>query len=183
MAEVTINDMELRDWLRNAERELPRAVSNKIKRTVVTEATKHFERQLRAQTPHFDTGTIKRSITRVVRNYRTRGRRGARGPDRYFLGVVGPSLRTGPHAHLIEFGTDERYTTGAGSAFRLETDHHGILRARGLYRGRMPAMPFFEAIFDAAAPGGRSIIENLLARELGREYQRIADGIRVQGGE
>lgn len=165
MAEVTIDSRDLQQWLQNAERELPKSVSNRIKRTAVTEASKFLLQQLKSKYPQLDEGTIKRSMIRVLRSYRRRGRRGARGPDKYFLGVVGPNFISGPHAHLVEFGTGPRMTYD------------------GQDRGEMPARSFFEDIFEASSQGGVSVVEKILERELGAEYQRLADGIRVRGGE
>lgn len=164
MAEVTLDNADVFEWLRNIEEEMPKVVSNRIKRRTVTEATKHFERALQAQTPNFDTGALKRSMVRVVREYRRRGRRGARGTNKYFLGVVGPSFVSGPHAHLVEFGTGPRTTF------------------RGYNRGEMPAQPFFESIFAAATSGGVNIFEQILRQEITREFERLARGQNVRGG-
>lgn len=183
MAEATLNTKEVDDWMANALAELPRAASNRIRRKATDAASRFFESRLQALTPTFDTGALKRSMTRVVRSYTRRGRRGSTGSSKQFLGVVGPSLITGPHAHLVEFGTDERYTTGRGRAFRLRRDTGGVIRTEGLYRGSMPAMPFFENIFAVSVDGGREVIESTVRAELTREFERIARVQRAIGGE
>lgn len=186
MAQVMLDTADLDSWLENARRELPRVASNRIRRKTVEAATRFYTAQLRTRTPVFDTGNLRRSMTSVVRSYTRRGRRGQRGVSKYFLGVAGPSLTTGPHAHLVEFGTDDRYARRYRGAFTRRTmvDRSGVLRAsRGFYRGRMPAQPFFEEIFRTAERGGRQVIEDTLRREIGREFERIARRQRAQGGE
>lgn len=165
MAEATLDTSEVDDWIRNALRELPRAASNRVRRKAVDAATRFYEARLKAETPTFDTGALKRSMTRTIRAYTRRGRRGSSGSSKYFLGVVGPDYITGPHAHLVEFGTAPRRTL------------------RGHNRGEMPEMPFFENIFRVSLEGGRQIIESTVRAELSREFERIGQGQRAAGGE
>ena len=52
---------------------------------------------------------------------------------------VAIDYRYGPHAHLVEFGTTERYTKGTAKEWKARA---GGAKGRG-YRGHMPAHPFF----------------------------------------
>lgn len=154
---VTLDSQKLDEWLANAARELPRSMTDAIKRRAVSEASAYYVQQLQARTPQFDTGQLRRSMTRAIRSYTRRGRRGS-AATKYFLGVVGPAVVTGPHAHLVEFGTVDRHTR------------------RGLFRGRMPPRAFFEEIFRTSVLGGQQIIEDTVRDGLTRAYQRIATG-------
>lgn len=160
---VFIEASEVEAWINNLTAQLPRAVANSIKRRVVSEATDYYLAQLKARTPQFDTGNLRKSMTRVIRQYARRGRRGNRGANKYYLGVVGPDVITGPHAHLVEYGTTDRYTR------------------RGYYRGRMPPKAFFEAIFQTSITGGLRVIEAAMQRELSREFDKLGQGKPVTG--
>ena len=70
-------------------------------------------------------GVLKKSIGKRVRKY-------GRG---FVVVMVGPMYPAGAHAHLVEFGTGERFRTRMGGRFRNDKP--------GKYpTGTMPAKPF-----------------------------------------
>lgn len=200
MARFTFDEGGISKWMRNANEELPRAVTDRIRRKAIAEATKFYTERVRAGTPVFDTGEVRQAVTSIVRRYQRRGRRGLQthvsGRGAYFLGIVGFRLsgpNTGrqvsaPHAHLIEFGTVKRATKGLPGRGRFR-GIQGVFRALrinrrpGVYnRGIMPAQPFFRAIVRASLDGGAQRIEDVLRAELTREYERIGRGQDVPRG-
>lgn len=77
-----------------------------------------------------------------------------------------------PHqlAHLFEFGSSPRYTTGGGDA-RGSKGQKALAAGRGGgYRGTMPSTPFMRPAFDQTAP---EVINNF-GRILGHEIERAA---------
>lgn len=76
-------------------------------------------------------------------------------------------------AHLFEFGSAPRYTTGKGDARRKSGSKVASVKA-GAYRGRMIAQPYLRPAFDSTAPSVIRGFGVILGREIERAAVRLA---------
>lgn len=81
------------------------------------------------------TGNLRRSIGQAVRQYKRTG---------VVLLVIGPRWPMGAHGHLVEYGTQPRFTKA------------------GAFRGKMPAMPFMRSAWDANIGSSKAILQNTM---------------------
>jgi HK97 gp10 family phage protein len=93
-----------------------------------------------------------------------RSQRGRQDRSRVTV-YVGSSSRL---AHLFEFGTAERFTTGKLSKKQIKAGKPP--GKAGLYRGFIPAMPFLRPAWDA----GKSVSLSILKDELWKALQKSA---------
>ncbi len=93
------------------------------------------------------------------------GQRREKGVTTVYIGVRPSSL-----AHLIEFGTTDRYTTGGGDGRGKRGRQARALGMGGAYRGKMPANPFLRPAWD----GGKDKALNDFGRILGAEIEATA---------
>jgi hypothetical protein len=64
------------------------------------------------------------------------------------LYMVGLRKRFAPLAHLIEYGTDDRYQKQPRRTLKFGTATVKLGKKRGRYTGRMPANPFLRPLLD-----------------------------------
>lgn len=76
-------------------------------------------------------------------------------------------------AHLFEFGSAPRYTTGKGDARRKSGKVVSSVAA-GAYRGRMIAQPYMRPAFDSTAPTVLKNFGQILGREIEASARRLA---------
>jgi HK97 gp10 family phage protein len=137
-----VGEKELRRMLES----LPRKMSGPVVRKALREGAKPILAAARAAAPisdDKDPGGLKKSMSPGrgirIRTYRRSGTT---------VAVIGPAWPQGAHGHLIEFGTEPRFTKD------------------GKYRGIGPAKPFFRPAFDANIGRAKRIIAIVMARGL-----------------
>ena len=81
-----------------------------------------------------------------------------------------------PHAlaHLFEFGSGPRYTTGGGDARGKKGRTARDKGLGGAYRGVMPMQPFMRPAFDQTAPQVVKEFGRILGREIEATARRLA---------
>ena len=81
-----------------------------------------------------------------------------------------------PHAlaHLFEFGSSPRYTTGGGDARGKKGRTARDKGMGGAYRGIMPMQPFMRPAFDQTAPQVINDFGRILGREIEASARRLA---------
>lgn len=134
-------------------RELPKGTDKRTIRAAMIDAVQPIVATAQKLAPE-DEGDLKDSMIatpRVEASQRSAVGRTRKTDVRAF---AGPNYSEGqgysaPHAHLVEFGTSARYTTGGKS------------KPKGVYSGRMPAQPFMRPAFDA---GKMKFIRDMQAR-------------------
>lgn len=88
-----------------------------------------------------------------------------------------------PHAlaHLFEFGSDERYTTGGGDGRSRKGQRKREAGAGGAYRGKMPMKPFMRPAFDETAPQVIREFGKILGTEIEKAAKRQARRLAKRG--
>jgi HK97 gp10 family phage protein len=152
---------------------------------------KELAANLRALPPNLQKGVIRRTLLKVgqpiadaaqanlssiklkpkitasttLSRRQRRGSRKEKGVTTVYIGC-----RPGPLAHLFEFGTADRYTTGGGDA-RGKAGRAAKAQGKGgAFRGRMRATPFMRPAWD----GGKDKALGDLGRIMGREIEATA---------
>ena len=141
--------------------ELPKSMGRSVMRKVLRKAAKPTEVAAKANVPKGDTGNLQDSIgisSRLTKNQR---RHKSRNRDEVEV-YVGSNA---PHAHLVEFGTQERFR-GAQGARSARTYTGGST-------GIMPANPFLTRAWDATKRKALVIIRDELAAELPKAAARL----------
>lgn len=133
-------------------------VRKKILRRAVGKGIRVIRKQIKANTPVGNAkwvkgqkiagGTLKRSVDAVVRKYLR---------DTY-VGITGPKYPEGPHAHLVEYGTQQRYTKASGIL--------GL--GKRASRGRMKPNPFMRRAYDATRVTAMKAVEAEIVKGLFR---------------
>lgn len=153
--QFVIDTRQLEDNLK----ELPKAMGRTVLRNALKKAAKPIRDEASANAPHGPSGNLAKSIVITTkRNGRTvRNRRGV-------TIFVGADHITAPHAHLVEFGTVERFHRKSGKSV-----------------GIMPQHPFFTRAFETM----KSIAMDILLRELRVELDKAASRLakRAESGK
>lgn len=112
-------------------RRLPRDVERRVVRSAVNRASKPLRNAFIAAAPSGPTGNLKASIKTRIKKY----------AEGMIVAVTGPRWPEGAHAHLLEFGTVERWhkhTTGSALAAlatgRESRQYTGMIRPRGMFK-------------------------------------------------
>ena len=124
-------------------------------------------KQAKADAPVGEKGNLKKSIKRVRHRAKKSRRLNVKGTISGGRNAGGASLvadfKKAPHAHLIEFGTDDRYTIGKGQTRRIKysngraTNKKGKGKYRNAYRGKGPAVKFMTRAWGQQ--GGEKIVQ------------------------
>lgn len=139
---------ELDDMLRD----LPKAMGKAVLRKALKKAAEPIRDRAKANVPHGDTWNLDSSIvigTKLNKN-QTRGNRAPKDAVEVYVGS------TDPKAHLVEFGTQERYREGSRGA-----------------TGAMPSNPFLTKAWDGTKKQALNILTRLIAEELAKSAQRL----------
>jgi len=148
---------ELDDMLR----QLPKAMGKAVLRKVLNKAALPIQVAAKAHVPRSETRNIKGIaysggnlaesivITPRLKKSQRRGQRLAKDEIVVYVGS------TAPHAHLVEFGTAERY------------------RKSGGHTGAMPAFPFLTVAWDSTKKKALRIIRDELETELVKAASRL----------
>lgn len=139
---------ELDDMLK----QLPKAMGKTVLRNALKKAAIPIRDAAKENVPIGPTGNLKDSIGISTRLKKSQRRGRIRSKDRVEV-FVGSSA---PHAHLIEFGTVERFRKGARGA-----------------TGAMPATPFLTQAWDATKQEALQIIQKELLTELLKAVKRL----------
>ncbi len=117
-----------------------RKAGHKIKTSVKNEAPEH-------------TGNLKKSITVYDNKGRVKGA----------LIRVGAATKFAPHAHLVEFGTDEvRTSNKLPKLVKIDNENFFMLK----HTGKMPANNFFERGYESAKQSAIAIFESELKKAI-----------------
>lgn len=138
---------ELDDMLR----QLPKTMSKAVLRKGLQKAAVPTREAAIGNVPQGETGKLKESIkiaTRLKRSQR-RGRLPRKDAVEVFVGS------DAPHAHLVEFGTKERYRDSGGRT------------------GRMPEAPFLSQAWERTRHQALDIFANQTAEELEKAAKRL----------
>lgn len=141
--------------------ELPRAMSKSVLRKALTKALKPIQLVAKSNVPHGPTGNLANSIKisgRLNKNQR-RGRQRLKDGVEVFVGS------DAPHAHLVEFGTAERWR-----------GKHGSRKKRtytGGYTGIMPAEPFLTRAWESTKHKALDIFVVEVRQELYKAAKRL----------
>lgn len=144
---VLSGDDDIRRKLEKLGKRVATAVQKKALRAGSTPVLQAF----RSVAPVGKTGNLKRAQTRKFKTY----------PSGISVAVVGADYRIGPHAHLIEWGTQERYR----KKFQGKP-------GRG-YTGFVRPTQVFTKAFQAVRAHAESAMENTLITELEKEVSAL----------
>lgn len=155
--------------LEAALRELPfRVAKTTLRRALLKAAVPMVEQgQANAPAEHLKRRLIVSS--QLSRRQKAKAGRQARATSGTYVATVYVGEMPSRLAHLFEFGSSPRYTTGKGDARRKSGAAVSSVKA-GAYRGRMIAQPYMRPAFDSTAP---TVLRNFGAI-LGREIERSA---------
>jgi len=144
--------------LDEALKQLPKTYSRTVLRNALKKAGKPIQEVAKANAP-VDEGDLQKSImiSTKVRGRRVRAKTGA-------IVFVGS---TAPHAHLVEFGTVERFKKSKNAFSRA-------YNTGGASTGKMPANPFFTHAWDRTKKIAYNILKVELWSELERASKRLA---------
>lgn len=112
----------------------------------------------------------------VSKKLSRRQRREAGRPDTRTRRTVYIGVRPSPVAHLIEWGTVDRWTTGVGDGRRRE-GHQEALKRLGFqpaFRGRMEAEPFMRPAWDRGKDKALDDLGRILGEEIEKTARRLA---------
>lgn len=140
--------------------ELPKATAKNVVKRAATDALQPMADDAKGKAPR-DEGDLAEGISvtsQIVSSQASDSRKPGKQEVRMFMG---PNYRPGtpgyaPHAHLVEFGTEERVTKG------------------GVNRGRMPAQPFIRPAYDAGKLGVIDRLGQALWEQIDKARARIA---------
>lgn len=104
----------------------------------------------------------------------SRRQRREAGPEPRDRTTVYIGVRPSPVAHLIEYGTGPRWTTGGGDERRARARRSIERGHKRAYRGIMPPSPFMRPAWDE----GKMRALDDLGRILGREIEAAARRVR-----
>jgi len=144
--------------LDEALKQLPKTYSRTVLRNALKKAGKPIQDAARINAP-VDEGDLQKSImiSTRVKGRRVKAKTGA-------IVFVGS---TAPHAHLVEFGTVERFKKSKNVFSRA----YG---SGGSSTGKMPANPFFTQVWDRTKMIAYNILKIELWNELERASKRLA---------
>lgn len=133
-------------------RQLPKAMGKTVLRKALKKAAIPIRDAAKEKVPRGPTGNLEESITIATRLTKSQRRGQIRQKDtvEVFVGS------TAPHAHLIEWGTVERFRKGSRGA-----------------TGKMPAVPFLTRAWDATKKEAWNILKKELANELVKAAERL----------
>lgn len=126
---------------------LSKRMATSIQRKAVRAGSTPMLKAFRAAAPVGETGRLRRAQTRKFKTYRNSGTS---------IAVVGADYSIGPHAHLVERGTVDRYRKKFAS-----------FPKRG-FTGRVTGLRVFEKAFNGAAGTSKSVIETTFRAELNK---------------
>lgn len=128
--------------------DLPRAMGKNVLRNALKKAAAPILAEAQQNVPR-KTGKLAKSL--AISTNLKRSQRGERLPGavEVFVGA------TAPHAHLVEFGTGPRHTTG------------------GREKGQMPANPFFRRAWEATKGKALEILLTELREQLLKSVRRL----------
>lgn len=106
---------------------------------------------------------------KLSRRQRAGARRKLPGEVIVYIGV-----RPSPVAHLIEFGTGPRYTTGGGDARRGRGKKAARGGGGGAYRGQMKPQPFMRPAWDTKHRAALDEFGRILGQEIEATAKRLA---------
>lgn len=155
--------------LEAALRELPFRVAKTVLRRSLMQAAVPMAEAGQAMAPSAD---LKRRMivsSQLSRRQRAKAGRSSRATSGTYVVTIHVGEMPSRLAHLFEFGSSPRYTTGKGDARRKSGALKSSVSA-GAYRGRMKAQPFMRPAFDSTAP---TVLTNFGAI-LGRNIERAA---------
>lgn len=124
---------------------LGRRMATTIQRKAVRAASTPMLGAFRSAAPVGETGNLRRGQTRKFKTYRN---------SSTSIAVVGADYAVAPHAHLVEWGTNQRYRK-----------KFARFPKRG-FTGRMPASGVFEKAYRDTAPYAREVLIATLRNEL-----------------
>lgn len=123
-------------------------LDNEVRRNIAAKAVDAAASVLlspmRAAAPVGKTGNLRAAIGKATRRYNTTT-----------FGIVGPQYPRGSHGHLVEHGTKQRKTKGAGP-----------VQFKAASRGRMPKNPFIANTYRSHGATATSTLISVLTSEL-----------------
>lgn len=128
--------------------DLPRAMGKTVLRNALKKAAQPVEDAAILGVPR-DTGNLQEHINISTTIKRSQGASRTPGQVDVYVGS------SSPHAHLVEFGTGPRYTTGGG------------------FKGQMPANPFLRKAFEATKERALKILIDELREQLMKAVRRL----------
>lgn len=155
--------------LEAALRELPfRVAKTVLRRSLIQAAVPMVEAgQANAPAEHLKRRMIVSS--QLSRRQKAKAGRRSRATSGTYVATIHVGEMPSRLAHLFEFGSSPRYTTGSGDARRKSGAVSVSTKARA-YRGRMLAQPYMRPAFDSTAP---TVLRNF-GVILGRNIERAA---------
>jgi len=155
--------------LEAALRELPfRVAKTTLRRALLKAAVPMAEAgQANAPAEHLKRRLIVSS--QLSRRQKAKAGRQVRATSGTYVATIHVGEMPSRLAHLFEFGSAPRYTTGKGDARRKSGAAVTSMKA-GAYRGRMLAQPYMRPAFDQTAP----VVLRNFGMILGREIERSA---------
>lgn len=132
-------------------KQLPKRMGKTVLRNALKKAAIPIRDAAKANVPRGPTGNLEESITIATQLKKGQRRRKIREKDTVEM-FVGS---TAPHAHLVEFGTVERFRKGGGAT------------------GEMPASPFLTNAWDATKNEALDILRKEILTELVKAAERL----------
>lgn len=159
--------------LEAALRALPFRVAKSTLRRALLKAAVPMAEAGRANAPAAD---LKRRMivsSQLSRRQRAQAGRQSRAKSGTYTVTIYVGEMPSRVAHLFEFGSAPRYTTGKGDARRKSGARVASVKA-GAYRGRMIAQPYMRPAFDSTAPTVLRDFGSILGREIEASARRLA---------
>lgn len=124
----------------------------------------------KAHAPKGGTGLNEKKITSSFKLSAAQARQAGAQPKTRTTLYIG--VRPSPVAHLIEFGTGPRWTTGGGDARRANARRKAG-RHKPAYRGVMPPQPFMRPAWDGGKMGALDDLGVILGEEIEKTAARL----------
>lgn len=163
--------------LEAALRELPYRVAKTVLRRSLLQAAVPMAEAGQAMAPTRDLKARMIVSSQLSKRQRAQAGRSRRATSGTYTVTIHVGERPSRVAHLFEFGSAPRYTTGKGDARRKSGAAVTSMKA-GAYRGRMIAQPYMRPAFDSTAPevirGFGVILGRNIERAATRLYKRQA---------
>ena len=156
--------------LEAALRELPFRVAKTVLRRSLMQAAVPMVEAGQANAPVPD---LKRRMIVSSKLSRRQRARAARVTSGTYVATIHVGEMPSRIAHLFEFGSAPRWTTGKGDARRKSGARVSSVKA-GAYRGRMVAQPYMRPAFDSTAPTVLRNFGAILGREIEASARRLA---------
>ena len=141
------------DALNATLKKLPPTIKGPVLRQALRKGAQLILRDAKSRVPK-GTGGLKRALTTIVKEDKSGN----------IYVTIGANMPDGAHAHLVEFGTKERFVNFASGR------SGAISIGGGGSRGSMPTQPFLRPAFDSQ----RDAVMGVIAAELDRAIAKAA---------